>query len=271
MKTVVVVITPEKAQKMLEKNTSNRPVSPSNLKFLCQQLRNDKWMLNGESVKLSKTSKILDGQHRLMACVKENKSFETLLTTGINEESMHTMDTGKNRSASDVLSLTYGGKYNALTSSIIRFVIYFNYGKYSINSGAKNLDIADNTDILRFVELHPDIFDFASMINSFFYKSDKVLTKQLVGGIWWILSKQKGAPKEVISKFFNQILFGDNLDRDSPVFLFRKRLIEIKMKTAVYKPTMKQLIWTTFKVWNYYNSGKKVNRLRLTDDVVDIY
>ena len=139
MKTVVVVITPEKAQKMLEKNTSNRPVSPSNLKFLCQQLRNDKWMLNGQSIKLSKSNKILDGQHRLMACVKENKPFETVLMTGINEKSMHTMDTGKNRSASDVLSLTYGGKYSALTSSIIRFVIYFNYGKYNINSGAKKL------------------------------------------------------------------------------------------------------------------------------------
>ena len=109
------------------------------------------------------------------------------------------------------------------------------------------------------------------MINSFFYKSDKVLTKQLVGGIWWILSKQKGASKEMISKFFNQILFGNNLDRDSPVFLLRKRLIEIKMKRATYKPTMKQLIWTTFKVWGYYNSGKKVNKLRLTEDVVDIY
>jgi hypothetical protein len=72
----VAEITPELAKEILEnKNSGNRPIKKEHIKMLTSTLRNDEWMLNGESIAFSESGRLLDGQHRLTACVNSNKIF----------------------------------------------------------------------------------------------------------------------------------------------------------------------------------------------------
>jgi hypothetical protein len=103
----VAEITPELAKDILDKNNDgNRPLKKSHIKMLTTTLQRDEWMLNGESIAFSETGRLLDGQHRLSACVSSGKSFKTIVIKGIEDESAFgTIDIGKPRSVTDLMSL----------------------------------------------------------------------------------------------------------------------------------------------------------------------
>jgi hypothetical protein len=103
-------------------NMINRPLYPAIVTQLCQEILQGNWVLNGETIIIGRTGKVLNGQHELialiMACRKykedpeafpfwhdQNTSpfLEKLVAFGIEETDriINTMDTGKGRSMAD--------------------------------------------------------------------------------------------------------------------------------------------------------------------------
>ncbi len=105
--TGVAEITPELAKSILEShNHGNRPLKKPHVKMLITTLKNNEWMLNGESITFSESGRLLDGQHRLTACVNSGKSFQTIVIKGIQDEAAFgTIDIGKPRSVADLMNL----------------------------------------------------------------------------------------------------------------------------------------------------------------------
>jgi hypothetical protein len=103
----VAEITPELAREILEKcNRDNRPLKKDHIKRLTSSLKNNEWMLNGEAIAFSKSGRLLDGQHRLTACVSSGKPFKTLVIKGIEEDdAFGTIDIGKPRTVTDLMNL----------------------------------------------------------------------------------------------------------------------------------------------------------------------
>jgi hypothetical protein len=103
----VAEITPELAKKILENhNRGNRPLKKAHIKMLITTLKNNEWMLNGESITFSESGRLLDGQHRLTACVSSGKSFKTIVIKGIkDDDAFGTIDIGKPRSVADLMDL----------------------------------------------------------------------------------------------------------------------------------------------------------------------
>ena len=64
---------------------------------------------------------ILDGQHRLQACVLSGVPFQTIVMSGVPRDTFDTLDCGRARTTSQVLQME-GVKYNAVIASIIRGV-----------------------------------------------------------------------------------------------------------------------------------------------------
>lgn len=114
------VITPELAEQYLETNVGNQRklstlVASRYIKSMLQGL----WRVNGEAVKFDSTGSLCDGQHRLTACINAQKSFETLVIRGLEPEVFDSLDTGKQRSAGDVLRMM-GVKSYASVSGAVR-------------------------------------------------------------------------------------------------------------------------------------------------------
>ena len=103
----VAEITPDLAKEILEIcNHDNRPLKRDHIKMLTSSLKNNEWMLNGESIAFSESGRLLDGQHRLTACVNSGKSFKTIVIKGIEEDAAFgTIDIGKPRSVTDLMNL----------------------------------------------------------------------------------------------------------------------------------------------------------------------
>lgn len=117
MKAQVVKVTPKVAQNYLDFNVKNRNIDESKVDFYSQQMINGEWKENGESIIFDLKGNLKDGQHRLRAIIKSNKSYSIPIVTGVTSDVMATIDTGKNRTLSDVLKLN-GFKNPTLLAAI---------------------------------------------------------------------------------------------------------------------------------------------------------
>src|SRR5258708_40251676 len=76
-------ITPEMATQWLEKNTMNRRIRQSDVDNLTGIMKRGQWELNGETIIISDTGDVLDGQHRLSACFLGNTAFQSYVVIGM--------------------------------------------------------------------------------------------------------------------------------------------------------------------------------------------
>jgi hypothetical protein len=98
-------ITPAMATKLLERYNveGNRKKKPATVKRYVNYMNQNQWSLTGDTIKFSDVATLLDGQHRLIACVKSGKAFITHVVFGIDRDAFWFMDRGKNRFGADGL------------------------------------------------------------------------------------------------------------------------------------------------------------------------
>lgn len=98
-------ISPSTARKYLELNRSNRPLSKRTILDYVRAMHAGEWLLNGEAIKFDRDGRLVDGQHRLAAIEKSGQTLSTVVMRGLDPEVFKTLDTGRNRSAGDVLAI----------------------------------------------------------------------------------------------------------------------------------------------------------------------
>lgn len=101
--TTVATITPEQAAKYLEGNTGNRPLRPSAITRYAKDMKEGRWILNGEAIMIADDGTLMNGQNRLSAVVLAGVPIQTVLVTGLNGNAMDTIDLGVGRTLSDTL------------------------------------------------------------------------------------------------------------------------------------------------------------------------
>lgn len=125
----IVTLTPEKAAELLEHNQLNRPLADSHVRRIAKQIVEGKWRYNGDTIKVSVDGDVLDGQHRLWACIESKMPIETCLVYGIDRDAFATIDTlRKPRSGGDVLALNGVSRYRSICASAIAWLLRFQAG-----------------------------------------------------------------------------------------------------------------------------------------------
>ena len=103
VETTVATITPERAAELLEGNRGNRPLRPSAINRYAKDMKEGRWILNGEAIMVADDGSLINGQNRLSAIVLAGVPIETVLVTGLNGSAMDTIDLGVGRTLSDAL------------------------------------------------------------------------------------------------------------------------------------------------------------------------
>lgn len=155
MKTEIKKITPEMALAILNKNKNNRKLSQKTVAFYVDQMKRGEWKITGQGISIDINGDLLDGQHRLNAIVESGVTIEMLIITDVSPDAFKVYDTGKNRSASDILSIN-GIKYHSVIASSIRSFYRLKKGVYS--SSNKEL-LLTNSMILDYYQNNKEFFD----------------------------------------------------------------------------------------------------------------
>ena len=137
-----------------EQNTQNyrKRLNNNHVEFLAREMSNNRWKLNGETIKFDTLGNLRDGQHRLAACVRSGKTLTTCVLKGLPLDGIDvTYDTGKARLASDLLEHAGFSNANAL-GAIIRLTLGY---IASPNTACLNYK-ASNVEILNAAIANPE-------------------------------------------------------------------------------------------------------------------
>lgn len=136
-------ITPELAASILNGfNTANRPLSPSVVREYAGYLTSGRWATNGESIKFAQDGTLIDGQHRLAACVRAKTPLRTLVVRGLYRDVFDTVDIGKTRSAGDILAVMKTPDA-AWCAKVLRLVMRLESGSVTAKDRVAKTQFAD--------------------------------------------------------------------------------------------------------------------------------
>lgn len=248
------LITPAVATKLIQSNTHNRKISqPVLLRYVADML-NGRWKQDtGETIKISKKGRILDGQHRLHAVVKSGVSNYFYITTGLDEDVFDVIDTGKSRNAAD--AFTIADIKNSYQLSAI--LVYFNLLKENKRKGRQVNLRQTNSELLEQYYEEPLFWQNITNKTAVLYTAfAKILPGSVIGGFLAYLYKLN---PEKAEDFMEQLCTGLNVTNQS-IALLRNKLMQDRMSPRKMPPSLKMAL--IIKTWNYYTKGIEVKILK---------
>ena len=155
-----ITLTPEMAVNLLEANQRNRPIRDGHVKRIANQIRGGKWQFNGDTIKVAEGGNVLDGQHRLWACIEAKTPIDTIVVRGIHEDAFSTIDTIRSmRSGGDVLALAGVGRYRNYVSEGLKWLMRWQKG--SLQQWRSPENRLENSDVEAAFAKHPKFINAA--------------------------------------------------------------------------------------------------------------
>lgn len=246
-------VTPKKAIQWLKRNIANRPLSDRTSKKYADIMRRGRWRLNGETIKFNRNGDLIDGQHRLTACVESGCSFDVYVVRGLEHDAFDTIDQGKLRTAGDVLARRGEPNYYMLAAALN--VVYQITYRGDLDGGKGPVRTDEIVDTL---ESNPEIRECCSFASG--CKQDRLLAPSVVAALLYLFRTVDTAKA---NEFFKNVCTGENISSSMPEFRLRKRLIE--NKAAVAKLCRRDICALVIKSWNNARLGKQVKALAFFD------
>lgn len=259
VKTETLYITPDVAAEMLKNNPSNRPISSSAVKRYAREMRNEKWVFNGEPIIISDEGTLIDGQHRLNAIIDSGTTQMMVVITGIEKKAFTTIDIGKKRSGADALS-TFDKEYakNAgVIAAAINTIMEFKGGDTWTDQRSAR---GSHKDTIEFMTKNKGLMrsvDFVGSLNG----ARKLIPYSCLSALHYLFSKKDVSQAE---EFFHKLNTGENLAKNDPVLLLRSRLIQMRHNGGIFRT--REVLPYIVKAWELLRQNKEVERLVVGDD-----
>lgn len=260
----VVTVTPEIARHLLSVNAGNRRVISSHVARMASDMRDGLWVLNGESIKVSRDGRLCDGQNRLHAVVLADTSIDTVVTFGIDHDTRFTTDQGVAKTVGDYLTMEWDGIANAsLCASVSRMLLGYRLGiktDYLAGGGARKT--------LTKVRIRKEYKDNQKSIdNAVHFVAGKEVSKALGGKsviatALVLMRRYSPSAEDFITKYIS----GADLSEGSPILAARDRMIRepgmrmddrIKLLLKAFDAWLEDRTVTRFMVKTRKDAGKK--------------
>jgi hypothetical protein len=255
MKAELVSITPKKAKEWLEMNTSNRPMSKSVVAKYAEDIRSGRWKVNGEGI-IMNGSRLLDGQHRLAACVAANAPFTSLVVWGVDDEAFDTIDQGAKRTAGNILSIA--GITNAShVASAYRWTLVIGG---AVGKKGASAEVVTNLytpqRALEFYENNPGIQRSVRIAHRV-YDHCHHFPISMIAALHFLASKKDEATADA---FFEPLGTGAGLQLGDPRLTIRNKMLDRAGKFK--KERLEYVAYMFISAWNAYRSGRKMMQVK---------
>lgn len=220
-------ITPIAAAQIIEhRNTGNRKVAHSKLEQTCSDIREGRFLVNGESIVFSSCGKLLDGQHRLTGCIRTGIPIISLVAFGIDEDARRTIDTGKLRTAGDIAQLSGVADGNNVTA-IARMMIAYRRGNGVNLTRPHDISVGE---IIDFIEANPNIHEMNRWSAHYQKGLISIMGRTVLSAARMICEPALGPG---IIEYLGQVGSGESIKSGDPAFSVRRRLFGAKTTRAV--------------------------------------
>lgn len=250
MRVELTNVTPDFANELLARNGHNRPLQKNRVRALAAAMRSGRWAVNGETVIVSEDGVLLDGQHRLKAVTEYGQAVDLLIAYGAPPSAFETIDTGKARSAGDILGMQ-GVKYPQKTASTAKLV-------WQMIHRVPLLTTAPPVYLAEVAERFPAIEKWAAKTAGM--GVDTILPESTLLAAMVYLEDIAKRPA-LADDFFSSLIEGAGLEQGSPILALRNRIIRLRSSGA--RVEAKMAIPITMKAISAFEEGRKAERFRL--------
>ena len=242
-----VTITPEVAAQWLKANKHNRPVRGRHVEFLASEMTSGNWQMNGQGLVIAENEEILDGQHRLLACIEAGIPFRTMVIYGVDPKAFKTIDTGAPRTGIDALALHRPDLPTYVVKAVGSAVPWC----LRLESGFVGMRVKiSNTDMLEYVDTHPSLWHCAEMLVR--YPADARPMSTAMGTGCYEVMQRKDAIKA--EKFMRRLFTGELLETHDVEYLIRTQFMKTAQTTT--KLPMEVRMKKVVLGWNWIRRGK---------------
>jgi hypothetical protein len=98
-------ITPERAASLLQGSEllKTATIDPKTVRQYASAMKAGGWIENGLPIILDEEGRLVDGHHRLQACIQADVPFTTMVASGVRADTLHTIDQHRRRTFAGVL------------------------------------------------------------------------------------------------------------------------------------------------------------------------
>lgn len=250
----ITTLTPDAARRLLANNTHNRPLRSKLVSKLAKIIDEKRWKFNGASIVVDKKGRLLDGQHRLHAIVRADKSVRTVLVTGVNPAAFDTIDQGAKRTGSDIFNLC--GVRNASVVAAAINIICQNRRNIPEGSSAGHAS-AEMDERIKMFDLLPTFEDDVAYVVRYSKELSGIVSLSMMAGMYYLF-KEKSVP--AARAFLAELAHGKSKD-DSPPAILRQQMIALSEED--YRIGRQARAAYLKVAWNAFVSGEAPSRIDL--------
>lgn len=263
----VIEVTPQLATEWLKGFVNNRKFDKNRVSRYKNEMINGDWHLSGDLLKLDEAGRWLDGEHRLRAVISAKKPVKMGVFVVKDKDASLQFDTGKNRTAVDVLrmkGIEYASIMAPLITELFNFVNSNRIGEKttSVNSYVANVYLTHHM-YKEFATIDPNL----SLYVDIYGKKDQlmIISKSLMAAIHYVLST---SGSDIVDEFMLLLKQGipqgiNILNKNQIEMTLRCREIIRNLqerhkndKNKYQRPTPYIITNFIFKTWNYVVRNK---------------
>lgn len=237
-------------------NLKNRKYSQKIIDKYAIQMKNGEWQENsGETIKLSETGVLLDGQHRLAAQAKSGVTLKWTICENIPDVAFEVIDTGKPRMAGDALHVL-GVKNSNNVAVIIRGYLLFKANIFDAKIG--KTPFTSHSKIVDLYNEDPEKWNSITTTTLDLYQRGKKILQPGFIGSWYAFLKDEEPEESIL--FFNKLCLGiGSFEFNDPIYVLRNIFIDQRSSEMKLTGSMKNayLIVT----WNSFLANKKYTKI----------
>ena len=257
-------ITPAMADEIIkEKGGDNyRGLRGSASRLYGNEMKEGRWMFNGDVIRFDWNGKLIDGQHRLEAIKKSGIPQDFIIVKGLNPECVQTIDIGYKRSPENYLEWYLKNQEKMFlkgATSVARLAMTLHrknkqIGHSSAYSGISNTEIVDRylEDSAHFNEAVSFGKEIARLSKTALKQT--VLKQSHVGGIYYYLVYDLGIDADIVKEFFNRLASYNSLER-SPF----TKAYEMLADTKKFGRSGVDIMNVYINCWNSRSNSKNLN------------
>ncbi|MFD4315203.1 hypothetical protein [Streptomyces sp. NPDC058548] len=257
----VVLVTPELAAVLLERESHNRRVDQGHVALLAAAIQRGHWQLTHQGIALDGSlsdGAVIDGQHRLRAVVKAGTAVPMVVFEHVPRETFSVLDTGRRRSSADALAL--GGESDpTLLAATVRHVHLYRSVSEPSWSGPRGR--LTNDQILEKFAEDPDRYRQAVHAGRVIAKHAFMMPTAAAVG--YFVTVEPSTPQARVDEWVAGLTSGANLGLGDARLALRKALAGLRTRRSeLRRRSTRGEVGLYLKAWNCWVLGRGVRTLR---------
>ena len=252
-------VTPAKAQKWLEGcNIGNRNISQRVVEKYARDMVNGHWKPVGDPIRFDRNGVLRDGQHRCLAIVKTGQSVEVAVFRGMDPEDFQVVDTGKKRTAGNVLQTAKYPNPNSL-AAVLQLLDAYEDGQFATANSSPNYQYT-SPEILELAEEYEEYGIEGDVRAMLAHRRDCPLTDSVVAAARFL--QRQVSDEDTVEEFWDGVNY--TARRGDARFSLRDWAKKNKGRGSVSRRDVSRQLFAIFYAWNQWRRGKNA---RLSDSI----